>query len=63
MRYTFLLRPSDGMADVTVSKTVVETRVGSNPTSGTITIKELWINLDPELFFSSTFLSEYGRRL
>lgn len=35
MRYTSLLRPSDGMADVTVSKTVVETRVGSNPTSGT----------------------------
>lgn len=48
------------MADVTVSKTVVETRVGSNPTSGTITIKELWINLDPELFFLQRFFRNTG---
>lgn len=36
--YTVQSRPSDGMADVAVSKTVVERRVSSNLTSGTIDV-------------------------
>ena len=38
--YNAPLRPSDGMADVAVSKTVVERRASSNLASGTISIPE-----------------------